>query len=144
MAQFTASEYTDMIITYGMAGENALAAKRLYAERFPERQHPLRRTILRNVQRLRETGSLLSNVRPGRAVHLHVRDEERILREFERNPGYSVRRAANTLGISKDVIHRTLQRNRLHPYHYQRVQQLLPGDLQSRVFFCEGISIIFI
>jgi len=38
---YTAQEYTDMLITYGMAGENAIAAARLYTERFPERErHP--------------------------------------------------------------------------------------------------------
>lgn len=89
-----------MLITYGRAGENARVAERLYAERFPERRHPSWRTILRCVQRSQETGFLLPNrERPGRRrVHLHVRVEERILREFERNPGNSVRRVAAAHG----------------------------------------------
>lgn len=57
---FTAREYIDMIITYGMAGQNARAAVRLYAERFPRRErHPTYRTILRCIQRGAETGYLL-------------------------------------------------------------------------------------
>jgi hypothetical protein len=74
----------------------------------------------------------------------NVNDEEDILREFERNPGNSVRRVAATLGLSQYLVHRTLRQNGLHPYHYQRVQQLLPADEQRRVFFCEGIFIHFI
>lgn len=117
---FTAREYIDMIITYGMAGQNARAAVRLYAERFPRRErHSTYRTIFA----------------------VHYRDEERILRAFEDNPGNSVRHAAQTLGISRHVVHRVLRQNELHPYHYQRVQQLLPRDAEQRIYFCEGIFI---
>jgi len=144
MVQFTASEYADMIITYGIVGENARAAERLYAERFPRRRRPSWSTILQCVQRLRETGSVLPNhLRPGRGLYRRVRDEEEVLREFERNPGNSIRRVAGALlGVSRSTIHRVLKENGLHPYHYQRVQQLLPGDAQQRVFFCEAISIV--
>jgi len=44
---YTSVEYTDIIIAYGMAGENARAAARLYAERFLEREwHPNYKAIL--------------------------------------------------------------------------------------------------
>jgi len=79
--------------------------------------------------RLRETGSVLPNhLRPGRGLHRRVRDEEEVLREFERNPGNSIRRVADVLGVSRSTIHPILKENGLHPYHYQRLQQLLPGD----------------
>ncbi|RLU25697.1 hypothetical protein DMN91_001854 [Ooceraea biroi] len=139
MAQFSAREYTDMVITYGMAGENGNAAVRLYAERFSDRVHPSCVTLTRCIQRLRETGSVVPNrVRPGAVMRHDVRTEERILREFERNPRNSVRRVAGALGISNSLVHRTLRRSGLRSYHYQRVQQLLPGDAQPRIFFCEG------
>lgn len=75
---------------------------------------------------------------------LDVNEEERILQLFEENPRTSVRRAAHLLGLSRNTIHRVLRRNRLHPNHFQRVQQLLPGDYEQRVHFCEGIFIILI
>lgn len=138
---FTAREYIDMIITYGMAGQNARAAVRLYAERFPKRErHPTYRTILRCIQRGAETGYLLPH-RDNAGAPVHYRDEERILRAFEDNPGNSVRHAAQTLGISRHVVHRVLRQNELHPYHYQRVQQLLPRDAEQSIYFCEGIFI---
>ena len=146
MEQFTTREYTRVIMEYGRANKNARLAARLYAERYPELRHPSWATILRCVQRSEETGFILPNrERPGRRhVHLHVRIEERILREFERNPGTSVRRVAAALGICKHTVHRTLRENGLHPYHYRRVQQLLPRNAEQRIWFCEGIFIIFI
>jgi len=39
------------------------------------------------------------------------------------------------------MVHRILKQNGLHPFHYQRVQQLLPHDEVLRINFCEGIFI---
>jgi len=144
MADYTAEEYTDMLIVYGAAGENARAAARLYAERFPGRERqPYYQTILRCVQRARETGMLMLNWRnAGAPVRYNVQDEERILRVFEENPRNSVRRASRMLGLSRYVVHRVLRQNGLHPYHHRRVQQLLPRDHEQRVYFCQGIFII--
>lgn len=146
MAEYTAQEYTDMIIMYGVAGENARAAARLYAERFPERErHPSFNVILRCIHPVRETGSLLLNRRNANApMHYRADVEERILQVFEENPGTSVRGAARMLSLSRNTVHRTLRQNGLHPYHYQRVRQLLVGDHEQRIYFCEGIFIIFI
>jgi len=141
--KFTSQEYTDMIVIYGIAGENTRMAVRIYAERFPGRVHPTKKTILRVVQRLRETGCLMHN-RVNQAVRRRrVRDEKRVLDAFYENPGTSIRSAAREFGLSKYNVHRTLRENQLHPYHYQRVQQLLPKDLQQRINFCEGIIINF-
>lgn len=146
MAEYTAVEYTDMVIAYGRAGENARAAANIYAERFPDRErHPDHKVILRCVQRARETGSLLLNRRnAGAPLNTRADEDERILQEFEENSGNSVRRVARLLELSRNVVHRTLHINGLHPYHYQRVQQLLPRDAEQRIYFCEGIFIIFI
>lgn len=144
---FTAEEYTDMIICYGIAGENAHAAERLYAERFPNRErHPDRRTITGCIQRSRETGFLLPRHqnRVNVSVRRHVHDDEEVLRAFEENPGNSVRRVASALGISRCTVHRILRENGLHPFHYQRVHQLLARDEAQRVYFCEGIFILLI
>jgi len=75
---------------------------------------------------------------------VRVNDEERILRAFEENPRNSIRGVARALNVSRHVVHRVLRQNGLHPYHFQRVQQLLAGDVEQRVYFCEGIFIIFI
>lgn len=107
-------EYLDMIIAYGAAGQNARAAARLYAERFPQRaRHPSFNIILRCVQRTRETGFLRPrNV--GRAVQYCANVDERVLRAFEEDPGLSVRRAAEMLNLSRCMVHHILRRNGLH------------------------------
>jgi len=84
MAEYTAQDYTDMIILYDVTRENVCAAARLYAERFPERErHPDYKVILKCIRHVRETGSVLPYARQGidglRPVR--VNDEERILRE---------------------------------------------------------------
>ena len=57
-------EYTDMIIYYGMADENAQLAARIYAERFPNRErHLTSKAIRRCILRSKETGSLLRDMR---------------------------------------------------------------------------------
>ena len=138
---YTTGEYADMIICYGMTGENALAAEHLYAERFPNRRHPSHVTIARCVRRLRETGFVLPQHqnRVDVPVRRHVNDDEEVLRAFEDNPGNSVRRVAHALDIPRSTVHRILRENGLHPYHYQRVQQLLERDQRPRVHFCAGI-----
>lgn len=54
--EFTFAEYADMHLMYGLASCNALEARRLYEERFPNRRIPDRKTFERVDRRLRETG----------------------------------------------------------------------------------------
>ncbi|EZA46652.1 hypothetical protein X777_03909 [Ooceraea biroi] len=120
--RYTTEEYTNMIVAYGLAGENARLVARIYAERFPGRAYyPTLCTIFRTVQQLRETGCLVHNTR-GIPVRRRVRDEERVLDAFHENPGTSVRRTALEFDLSWYEVHSILRQNELHPYHYQRVQ----------------------
>ncbi|XP_072744355.1 uncharacterized protein [Anoplolepis gracilipes] len=136
---YTAVEYTDMIITYGMAGKNARAAARLYAEQFPERErHPNHLVILRCIQRARETGVFVANRQTaGAPMQYGVNDEERVLGAVKDNPQISVHCLARMLGLSRNIVHRILRQNGLHPFHFPRVQQLLPRDREPRIYFCE-------
>jgi len=138
---YTTEEYTFMIYFYGMARGNARAAERLYAERFPNRRHPSRITITECFRRARETGVLAVHQNRDRALRRHVNDDERILRAFEENPQNSIRRVSRALGIPRTTVHRVLKENGLHPFHFQRVQQLLARDEIPRIYFCEGIFI---
>jgi len=74
----------------------------------------------------------------GAPVQDRVNDEKKILRALEENPQNSVRRLARMLDLSRHMVHCTLRQNGLHPFHFQRVQQLLPRDQESRIDFCEG------
>lgn len=143
--RFTPQEYSDMIVAYGLAEENARAAARIYAERFPRRErHPTGRQIYRVVRQFRETTCLVHNRGVVGPVRCRVRDEEAILQAVDEDPGISVRRLAHDTNISRTTVHRILRMNGLHPFHYQRVQQQLQGDAQQRVNFCEGTLSLYI
>lgn len=55
---YTFDEYADMHLCYGASNSNALEARRLYAERYPNRVLPSVPTILAVDRRARSTGSL--------------------------------------------------------------------------------------
>ncbi|GAB1863990.1 DUF4817 domain-containing protein [Camponotus japonicus] len=116
MGCFTAEEYTDMIICYGMAGENTSAATRLYVKRFPNRErHPSYCTILSCIQRARETGLLVPQKRIIDApLHHNARIDKKVLRELEKKPR-NICRIARTLGITRSMVYSILEENDLHP-----------------------------
>ncbi|XP_070526690.1 uncharacterized protein [Cardiocondyla obscurior] len=131
------SEYTEMIVAYGLAGENANRAAQIYAERMPGRvRYPCGKTILNAVKKLRETGCLVHHQRE--STRRRIRNEEQILNLFEDRPEMSIRRSARELNLTTCEVHRTLRYNSIYPYRYQRVQQLLPRDYEPRMHFCQG------
>lgn len=135
--RFTSIEYTDMIITYGMAGENACAAARMYAERFPGReQYPTRYAIVSCVQRARDTGYMLpyQGYRRGRRVREQRRMPRALLDEDLETEASS---EADLFDLYK--VHPTSLENGLHSQkHPDAYRQLLAADTEERVHFCEG------
>ena len=138
MARYTNAEMADMHYIYGLADGNALKAKRLYMERFPNRIVPDRKIFQSIHQRLRETGTLRRSGGPGRPMTVRRVDvEETVLDMIEDEPGTSTRRIAQNLNVSNWTVWKTLKDNLLHPYHIQRVQALLPADFAPRIAFCQ-------
>lgn len=138
MENFTNSEYVDMLIVYGAAGENAAHARRLYLQRFPDRRIPSERTFLIVVQRGRETGSLtprrgIGGGRPHRQDGVNV--EENILQIVEDDPTVSSREISRQLEVSQSLVWCTLNTNKLYPYHMERVQGLPAGVTLSTQTF---------
>lgn len=139
---FTAEEYCEMLIIYGECGRNSAVAAEEYANRFPNRRHPKYGVFLRLVNRARNTGSLVPSYkgvagRP-RTTRTPANEEATIL-AIQEEPTDSVRNVARNLNISKSSVHRILKENRLHAYHYTRVQNLMPQDYQNRMDFCNWI-----
>lgn len=124
-------EYADMVFVYGFCDGNAVEAVREYARRFPNRRVPDRRVITMTFNRLRETGSFSIHQDPLRANL----QENCILHHFDNNPETSVRRASAALQVPRQTIWRTLKDDNRHPYHIQRVQNLLPEDYFKRLNF---------
>ncbi|KAL7290561.1 hypothetical protein TKK_0015328 [Trichogramma kaykai] len=55
------------------------------------------------------------------------------------DPETSIRRMVETLHISYHFIQRVLSRERLHAFHYRRVQGLQPEDYPTRLAFCQAM-----
>ncbi|KAL7640497.1 UNVERIFIED_CONTAM: hypothetical protein RMT77_008772 [Armadillidium vulgare] len=139
---YTNSEMCDMHFVYGRANGNSLAAMRLYEEMNPNRVIPHHTMFARLRQRLGETGSFkkLTNGN-GRPRTVSTPDvEEQVLQELEDSPTTSTRKIAATLHISHSTVFRVLKNQLLYPYHFQRVQALLPTDFPARVALCRWMQ----
>lgn len=132
---YSNEEYADMHFYYGLARGNALEARRLYTAAFPQRRRPHREVFVRVHRALRQTGSF-GVMRDYQLAVVPQRDNA-ILNHFNDDPRTSVRRASNVLNIPRETIRRTLRRDGRHPYHICRVQELLPGDFERRIQFCQ-------
>ena len=60
-----------------------------------------------------------------------------ILAKFSVSPTKSLRRTSEEIGISKSVIRRVLQANKLHPYKIQLLQKSNEDDPDRRLEFCD-------
>lgn len=140
---FTNGELMDMVLVYGEAGQNSLAARRLYAARFPNRRIPNHTTFSSVVQRGRDTGKLMPNHGrdggPGRPQRI-LEIEDQILNMAHENPSVSTRQVAREIpGVSQSTVWRILHEEQLYPYHTQRVQALQPEEYPQRIQFCEWV-----
>lgn len=139
--QYSNEEYTDMLLVYGYCERNGHECVRVYSERFPNRRVPHRQTFAAVERRLRETGRFapvtanFGRQRTTRTPNV----EEAILNTVDEDPTTSTRRLGRAVGVCKDVVHRVLREQLLHPYHLQLVQNLLPQDPDLRLGFCRFI-----
>lgn len=132
MADYPPNEIVDIIRILGETGNNYSAAERLYAERYPNRRHPCRKTIRKLTERAQQ-GSL-KRIRqksgPNAEKSLVVLDAAVL------NPQISTRQIERQHGISKSTANRILKINRFHPYHIHLTHQLEPRDFERRLQFC--------
>lgn len=132
-------ELADIHFYYGLAGGSGVGAQRLYAEAFPRRRVPDRRTFIHVHQRLSETGRFLPfRGNAGRPIQENRDDiADRILERVQNDPRISIRRLVAEFDVPYATIWRILHGAELYPYHLQRVQVLEPQDYQARLGFCQ-------
>lgn len=137
MPAFSNIEYRDMLFIYGYANGNARAAVREYGVRFPNRRQPNRQTFVQVFRRLGETGSFGGlRIREGGRNSNQSQHAPAILRAVREDPTTSTRRIGSTLRIHHSTVHKVLKKNKLHPYHLKKVQDLLTVDAETRLTFC--------
>jgi hypothetical protein len=99
------------------------------------------KTIQRTFNTLRETGSLPSvRLHSERDPERQSHEEENILNAVQRGPRASTRRLAWRCEVTQSMVWRTLNENRLHPYHLQKVQHLQRGYPTRCLHFCNWLS----
>lgn len=139
MADYTLHELADMHLIYGEARCNGREARRLYAERFPQRRLPNHVTFQKLDGRLRETG-VLRAARPDAGRPRTVRTvqfEEAVLQRIEDNPSTSTRAIAKDLNTSNANVWNVLHEMGMHPFKTQKVHELSADDFPQRVAFCQ-------
>lgn len=136
---YTEQEGLDMVMCYRLAGHSLLQAQVLWRELHPAVRLPSRNTILHTVQRFREYGTF----RPPRwdvgRPRYAPEVEEQVVGYILENPQASTRDAARVVGVSQYYAWRALRDEDLYPYHFLRVQEVLPTDHHPRVDFCQWL-----
>jgi hypothetical protein len=92
---------------------------------------------LRVLARAQETGKVLPNrneIGGSARTARTLANEEAILNIVEEDGTRSIRQIAQELDISSRSVRRVWNENRLHPFHYTRVQHLEPEDYPARVW----------
>jgi hypothetical protein len=131
-----------MYLILGACGNRAYAAARAYAERYPARRHPDSNVFHRLDERMRETGNVLPTPPLDRRRPRTRRTpalEEMVLDIVAQNPCRSTRGIARELDVEHRTVHLILQDEDLYPYHYSRVQGLMPHDYHHRLQYCEWL-----
>ena len=120
------NELVDMLLTYGECLQNAAAASRLYAERFPLRVHPSPWVIINTIQRARDTGDLRERRggHAGRPRRHRNEIEEEVLNLIDEDATTSTRVIGRQLQVNHKFVWSTLRENLFHPFHVQRAQAL--------------------
>jgi len=138
MVNYSNAEMAEMHFVYGVADGNAELARRIYHERYPNRDLPDSRTFSNVHRRLVETGSVRKGTSEGRPQNVRTPEiEEAVLHEVEEHPETSTRKIARNLNICHQIVWRILVDYLLYPYHILRVQALLPRDFLKRLTFCQ-------
>lgn len=135
---YSNQELAEIHFMYGKADGNAALARRLYQERYPQRQCPDRKTFVRLHYRLCEYGKFNSpGLGRGRPRSTTPEVQEEILEAVNMTPSISTRRVALQVNVPHTTVWRLLKEYQLYPYHLQRVQALSPADYPARVRFCQ-------
>ena len=140
--EYTEEELTDMLLVYGFCQGNGRRSVRVYRDRFPNRRIP-NRTIFANIERrLRETCTFTARIHNSsrQQTARNVEQEEAILEMIDEEPEISTRAIERTIAVPKTTVNRVIREQLLHPFHSQRVQDLLPIDPDTRLRFCQTFS----
>ncbi|KAJ4445063.1 hypothetical protein ANN_06862 [Periplaneta americana] len=125
---YSNQELAEIHFMYGKVDGNAALARRLYQERYPQRQCPDRKTFVRLHYRLFVYGKFNSlGLGRGRPRSTTPEVQKEILKAVNMTP-ISTRRVALQVNVPHTTVWRPLKEYQLYLYHLQLVQALSPAD----------------
>lgn len=129
---FTHSEKCDMLEVYISSSKNTTRAQQQYQQLYPERIAPNRRYFLGLYRKFRMNEATFSTKRTKNDFIISEDTEITVLAYFQANPNNSISDLSNEMNLS--VCNFTA-------YKYQRVQTLLPRDMERRLNFCRWFTV---
>lgn len=135
MANYTADEVVEILITFGECGRNYRLTARTYAERFPYRRHPDHRQVS-HIERRSRNNPLHRQRQRNRLENTNDTRLLSVLGMVHLNPNISTRQIERELGIPQSTASRLLRSVQYHPYHITLVQELSKADCVLRIQFC--------
>lgn len=137
MRTYSVQERIDMILTIGESQENCLLASRVYAQKYPDRNHPDKRVLQKLLEVFRRTGSVAyQKVNRPKLVTEDYDNEFQVIGSIIENPHASQREISREIGISRRSVGRIIKRHKFHPYHIQLHQELQEEDFDRRLEYC--------
>lgn len=132
---YTRDEQVDMLIIYGECRKNAVAARHLYAERYPDRQCPARNYFKRVENQFRRE----PNNDPEENFIIDEGTEINVLARIEVDKTVSLRQVGFELEISHQTVSRILHKFHYKSFKYQLHQHLYENDYERRMEYCNWI-----
>ncbi|KAL1489822.1 hypothetical protein ABEB36_013754 [Hypothenemus hampei] len=111
---YSLQELTNMMTVIGECNGNCLLASRVYAQMYPDRQHPDRRCMEKLKERFERTGSVAYEKRRRAKTVLNDENEFAICLTATEDPETSVRKISRHLDIKKSSVAKCLQKNDLY------------------------------
>lgn len=136
MAKYSVEERLDMYNLYIQNYRNSFIASERYAELYPERRQPHRKTFQKLSNHLSEFGTL-QNIINHRVIE--TANEVNVLAQINLNPESGQRKVAEECNLSKSGVQKILAKHGFHDYKFQPVQNLHPGDELRRLEFCQWL-----
>ena len=115
-------------------------ARRMFEDKY-NKEPPPARTLRHWKSRFTETLSVLPRPSGSEQKEARLSDEirEEVVAAFGDDPCTSQRQVARDIGIAQFSVNKILKENDIKPYKFVSVQELLPDDLQKRIYFCNTI-----
>ncbi|ERL88085.1 hypothetical protein D910_05474 [Dendroctonus ponderosae] len=133
MKNYPREERIDMIFTLGECHKNCILASRVYAQKFPERNHPKPTVFKRLLHQFEETGSV--NYKKPITRKSVTENEENvftIIGSLIENPNLSQNLISKSTNISQSSISRIIKKQNFYPYKIQLCQELDGNDFENR------------